>query len=263
MKQEISEPSTDSKEFQEGELAAERHNNIWRTENYVLPAIEKLFDQSKDKKNVKILSVGCGNGEDVDTLIEHGYNAFGVDTGYRSQEWKHRKHPGAFRVADGKELPYQDGEFDLILNFGVIEHIGAVGDTTELLPDFEEHRRKFAQELARVTKKDGHLLLTTPNKSFPMDMWHGPFVFGARFHSPFENFLVSFGDIKKFFVMSGHWSDVQSLGLKNFFQFKKTGRELWIRLLLPAIKAALSVISNFHFLRASFLNPFLIVLLRK
>ncbi len=250
-------------QFQTTELASERHNNVWRTENYVLPLIDQLFTGVSNKKTVRILSVGCGNGEDVDTFIEYGYSAMGVDTGYRSEEWKRRKHSECFKLADAKILPFEDGVFDLVLSFGVIEHIGAVGDSLELLSNYQEHREQYAKEILRVAKNSGYVLITTPNKRFPLDMWHGPFVFGARLHSPFEKFLASYGEIKSLFYGNGDCSEVKVLGLNNFFQFKKSGKQLWIRMLMPVIRFALQVISNSNFLKKSFLNPFLIVLFRK
>lgn len=249
--------------FQQGELAAERHGNIWRTQNYVVPIINDLFKNVADKKQIKILSVGCGNGEDVDTIIEAGYLAYGLDTGYRSKEWANRKHPEVFQVADARRIPFPDATFDLVLSFGVIEHIGAVGDTLELLPDYEEHRKKYAQEIMRVTKPGGHALITTPNKRFPMDMWHGPFIAGARFHSPFEKFSASYGEIYRYFNNTNILQHSEALGLENFFQFKKTGKHLWIRMSLPVIKRWIQTLSSSQLLLKSFLNPFLVVLLTK
>ena len=60
--------------------------------------------------------------------------------------------------ADGMQLPFADNSFDLVLSSEVIEHI--------LEP---EH---FVQEIARVLKPDGYLLLTTPN-------WNSFFWLGA------------------------------------------------------------------------------------
>lgn len=251
------------KEWRQNELAAERHNNVWRTQNYLLPLVDKIFADRTDKRSVRILSVGCGNGEDIDTIIEHGYSGFGIDTGYRSEEWAQRKHKDCFMVADGRTLPFKDGEFDMVLSFGVIEHIGAVGDTLELLPDYQEHRQRYADEILRVTKQGGYALITTPNKRFPMDMWHGPFVFGARFHSPFEKFSASYGEMNRYFGKGARCSEAKALGLQNFFQFKKTGKHLWIKLALPVIKLWINILSSSQILLRSFLNPFLIVLFKK
>jgi len=252
------------KEWRENELASERHNNIWRTQNYVLPIVRSLFDGTKDLNSIKILSVGCGNGEDVDVLSDEGYYAMGVDSGYRSADWVRRKYKERFRVADAKKLPFLDEHFDLILCFGVIEHIGAIGDSRDLFPNYKDQRKQFATELMRLTKKGGHIMMTTPNKKFPLDMWHGPFLWGARPHLPTDNFLLSASDIKKLFANGkDQYSESRILELENFFQYKKSGRQIWVRWLLPFIKPVIKAISRIEFLKSSFINPFLIMLIRK
>ena len=61
------------------------------------------------------------------------------------------KHPIDFslRHFDHYPLPFNDNEFETILNFETIEH----------MPQPDE----FIQELARILKPGGHLVLTTPN----------------------------------------------------------------------------------------------------
>lgn len=58
-----------------------------------------------------------------------------------------------FRVADASRLPFDDGTFDVSMSFSTLEHI----------PD-EEKRNKAFSEMARVTKKGGHVIITVPNK---------------------------------------------------------------------------------------------------
>ena len=257
-----SSPSVE-RNWREEELAGERDKNIWRTNHYVLPLLERLFGPDAERSSIRILSAGCGNGEDVDTLIDAGYQAVGIDPGYRNEEWRRRKHKGCFHVADARYLPFEEGAFDMVLNVGVMEHIGAVGDTLEMLPDYQTHRKKFARELTRVTKPGGYILIATNNKPCPLDMWHGADRWGVRLHSPNEKFTVSFKEMKEFFCSGGDCEEAIPLGLENFFQFQKAGRHAWIRLLLGPIKAVIRIISKYDFLRVSFLNPFLIVLFRK
>ncbi len=253
----------EQKKWQAGELSSERNKNVWRTKNYVVPLIERLFPLKKEHASLRILSAGCGNGEDVDTLIEERYNAVGIDPGYRSEEWQRRKHPECFQVGDARNLPFEDGSFDLVLNFGVIEHIGAVGDTLEMLPDYEIHRQKFARELSRVTKPGGYILVATNNQLCPFDLWHGVNRWGVRPHSSNEKFSVSFKIMKTLFCGQGGCDEAVPLGLENFFQYQKVSQHGWIKFLLFPIKIAIALISRAAFLRASFLNPFLIVLFRK
>jgi hypothetical protein len=58
--------------------------------------------------------------------------------------------------ADGRELPFEDAEFDLGFSNAVVEHVagGRAG------------QRRFVEELCRVARR---VFVTTPNRWFPVD----------------------------------------------------------------------------------------------
>jgi SAM-dependent methyltransferase len=58
-------------------------------------------------------------------------------------------------VADGRELPFADGEFDVAFSNAVVEHVGDRSD-----------QERFVHELCRVA---GRVFVTTPNRLFPVD----------------------------------------------------------------------------------------------
>ena len=58
--------------------------------------------------------------------------------------------------ADGRDLPFADGEFDLGFSNAVIEHVAGG----------REGQRRFVEELCRVA---GKVFVTTPNRWFPVD----------------------------------------------------------------------------------------------
>jgi hypothetical protein len=58
--------------------------------------------------------------------------------------------------ADGRELPFADGEFELGFSNAVVEHVGG-GRTGQ---------RQFVGELCRVARR---VFVTTPNRWFPFD----------------------------------------------------------------------------------------------
>ncbi len=60
-----------------------------------------------------------------------------------------------FEIADGRALPFGDGEFDLGFSNAVIEHAGS-----------REQQRQFAAEITRTCKR---VYLCTPNRGFPVD----------------------------------------------------------------------------------------------
>lgn len=59
--------------------------------------------------------------------------------------------------ADGRELPFADGEFDFGFSNAVVEHVGGGRDG----------QRRFVHELCRVS---GRVFVTTPNRWFPLEV---------------------------------------------------------------------------------------------
>jgi len=58
--------------------------------------------------------------------------------------------------ADGRALPFRDGEFELGFSNAVVEHV----------PGGREGQRQFVAELCRVARR---VFVTTPNRWFPLD----------------------------------------------------------------------------------------------
>jgi SAM-dependent methyltransferase len=59
-------------------------------------------------------------------------------------------------VADGRSLPFADGEFDVAFSNAVVEHVGGPAE-----------QAAFVQELCRVAKR---VFVTTPNRWFPIEV---------------------------------------------------------------------------------------------
>jgi SAM-dependent methyltransferase len=59
--------------------------------------------------------------------------------------------------ADGRELPFADGEFDIGFSNAVVEHVAGG----------REGQRRFVHELCRVARR---VFVTTPNRWFPLEV---------------------------------------------------------------------------------------------
>jgi SAM-dependent methyltransferase len=59
--------------------------------------------------------------------------------------------------ADGRDLPFADGEFDLAFSNAVVEHVAGG----------REGQRQFVHELCRVSRR---VFVTTPNRHFPLEV---------------------------------------------------------------------------------------------
>lgn len=112
---------------------------------YVQPYI-----QGKD-----VLEIGCGTCYGMGTILS-GYNKIiGMDISldalkYGNKTYK-KKHLKLLQ-ANCEALPFPNGSFDLVVSFEVIEHLA--------------DPKAYLGEISRILKKDGHLILSTPNKRY-------------------------------------------------------------------------------------------------
>jgi len=90
------------------------------------PFIEKFADFNR-WSGKKVLEVGVGLGADHQKFSENGALLAGIDLTERAVEHARRRLAlfslqSDLRVADAENLPFQDGEFDLVYSWGVIHH---------------------------------------------------------------------------------------------------------------------------------------------
>lgn len=132
--------------IQSGEERANRR----KVREYLLPLFKTLGFEHLEK--IRLLSIGCGFGADVDELFDSGIQAYGVEPFSRVQSWSSRKNKGHFLVANGISLPFKKESFDIILCLEVMEHVG-YEEKKETDPDrVIIEREKFAREMMQVLK---------------------------------------------------------------------------------------------------------------
>jgi 2-polyprenyl-3-methyl-5-hydroxy-6-metoxy-1,4-benzoquinol methylase len=119
----------------------------WREGRYQL-FIDACGVQPEDR----IIDVGAGWG----ALLER-FNQVNpivaVDLSPQPSEWLDSPNV-TVQQADGTDLPFADGEFDVAFSNSVIEHVPP------------ELQAKFASEIGRVAKR---YFVQTPNKFFPIE----------------------------------------------------------------------------------------------
>jgi SAM-dependent methyltransferase len=81
--------------------------------------------------------------------------------------WRRLAPEASFAVADGRALPFADASFDRAYSISVLEHIGDDGDERAL------------DELARVVRPGGRILLTVPHADSYWEDWRDRPVYGA------------------------------------------------------------------------------------
>jgi len=98
---------------------------------------------------------GCGTLNFFEELYPwpERITALGMHEGTRFRE----SYPNARYVqGDALNLPFADGEFDVVFSNAVIEHVGG-----------REQQRRFVEESLRVARR---AFITTPNRWFPVEV---------------------------------------------------------------------------------------------
>jgi SAM-dependent methyltransferase len=101
-----------------------------------------------------VLDHGCGSGRVARLFKDQGKDFHAVDIDRRFIDWYHEALPyvKARVVEPGEPLPYADDTFDLIYQVSVLTHVD------------ERTHKALLEELARVAKLGGVLLLTVSGK---------------------------------------------------------------------------------------------------
>ena len=116
-----------------------------------LKLIKDSLNESQEEK-FRILDVGCGDGfisEKILKLDPKKAEIYGIDS---AEEALKKAKGRGIEIKTGdiqKKWPFEKNFFDLIFAGEIIEHIFDV--------------KKFLDEIQRVLKKNGLLILTTPN----------------------------------------------------------------------------------------------------
>lgn len=249
----------------------EEHANTFSTLNYCLPLARRLLGNPAESSEVadrpRILSNGCGVAVDVDLFNEYGFAAYGIDCGQRTWSWSRRRYPDRLYVANAKALPFADTTFDLVTAGCLLPHVGVIGDTTAVVADYREQRNQVAREMVRVVKPGGYIVVASPNRPCPLDMWHLHHNPGGvvRLHSPGERFLCSFDDYAELFVRGAGCRSIETLPLEPYFSFRQKARHPWQRFLVGPVQLYFRLLSSRAgaWLRPTALNPWLVVLVRR
>jgi len=114
----------------------------------------------------QILEIGCGAGFLSLALAERGFNIHAIDSvdAMVTQTRQHAREAGlaekiSVEVGDISALAFEDKSFDLVLAIGVFPWIERVDRAT--------------QEMTRVLKPGGHVLLTADNRA-RLNIWLDP-----------------------------------------------------------------------------------------
>jgi len=124
-----------------------RKRENYRNQRQVIELLKKFVN--KRKPNLS-LEVGCGDGYFSEMVSNLSKKIAAVDVNKRIADSVLREKNVTFKIADGRKLPFKGNTFDLVFSVDVVEHI--------------DEDQQFINESLRVLKKNGLLILVTPNK---------------------------------------------------------------------------------------------------
>ncbi|MDD5528808.1 MAG: methyltransferase domain-containing protein [bacterium] len=125
---------------------------IQERSHYVLNYIDNLHL----KKGAKILDLGCGAGLTSVSLLLKGFDVCGIDISEKMLGLAEKncikaglKCKNVFRQGSVEGLDFEDNTFDVVVAMGLIEYL--------------KWDRWALQEMYRILKPGGHLIVTVPN----------------------------------------------------------------------------------------------------
>jgi ubiquinone/menaquinone biosynthesis C-methylase UbiE len=122
-----------------------KYTNVWQTK---LSYMESII------RGKKVLDAGCGRGDKMCYFSGSSEELIGVDVDIDALQLGRKKDDSqAYIGADVQGLPFKDNSFDVVYSTWVVEHL--------------KEPKLFIQEVNRVLKKDGILILWVPNVKCP------------------------------------------------------------------------------------------------
>lgn len=138
-------------------------------------------------KDKVVLDAACGEGYGSNILSIDSKEVYGIDISDEAIEEANKKYNDKnikYIKSDIAKMVFEDKKFDIVISFETIEHIN------------ETLQERFLEEVKRVLKNDGILIISTPNKKVYSDKYN----YHNEFHEKefYRDEFISF--LQKYFV---------------------------------------------------------------
>jgi len=135
--------------FDERLILENKQDNIIYNEHLVRYEFARQFVQEKE-----VLDIACGSGYGTKILAKSGAKKVtGIDISedaVKIAQEKYSQENIKYITANAEDTKQIDHNFDLVVSFETIEHL--------------KNADKFLQEIKRITKPDGLVFISTPNR---------------------------------------------------------------------------------------------------
>lgn len=196
-------------------LEHSKNRIVYRVRNSIYNKV--FFDYVKDK-NLKILDIGCGNGEFLKRIKQSGYhNVHGIDPNpYLLEE---SKETSWIKEGSATRIPFEDHTFDCIYIFNILHHLKSKA----------EYPLTFA-EIDRVLKPNGTFILVEPCNKWIYSLLFTISRIFKPFHKVFQNYYTmldeEWPELSLFFKVSKDKDFFYPLKFK--FLFNKKVFHQWV-----------------------------------
>lgn len=152
-------------------------------------------------KGKVVIDAAAGEGYGSYILSQSAEHVFGIDIDTVAINEASKKYVNSnleFRLASIESLPFTSQSIDVVISFETIEHVDEV------------LQNKFLNEIQRILKPDGVLVISTPNKAIYSDIreYNNPFHIKEFYTNEFETFLRGFFSVVQLYHQKNEVSSV-------------------------------------------------------
>lgn len=169
-------------------------------------------------KGKVVLDIASGEGYGSAMLAEHALQVIGVDISEQAVAHAQQRYQGdnlEYRVGSCAAIPLADASVDLLVSFETIEH--------------HDQHQEMMQEIRRVLRKDGVLLISSPDKLSYSDVpgSHNEFHIKELYQHEFKQLLEGYFDNIAYFGQrilfgSGIFAQSENTALNSYWQQEDT-----------------------------------------
>lgn len=169
-------------------------------------------------KGKVVLDIASGEGYGSAMLAEHALQVIGVDISAQAVAHAQQRYQGdnlEYRVGSCAAIPLPDASVDLLVSFETIEH--------------HDQHQEMMQEIRRVLRKDGVLLISSPDKMSYSDVpgSHNEFHVKELYQHEFKQLLEGYFDNIAYFGQrilfgSGIFAQSETTALNSYWQQEDT-----------------------------------------
>jgi len=113
-----------------------------------------------------VLDIGSGEGALVGELLKRGLNAYGVDVSKVVTARSNKRLPGRFYTGSILNMPFEDGQFDLVLSTDCLEHLHKKDIPKALSEIYRVSNNAVFLQIATTNDRDGHWHLTIEKRAW-------------------------------------------------------------------------------------------------